>query len=235
MNKKTIDVTFDFTLDSNGRDPDASSPTLKRYHQLLWSKKLPNGHMFDLNPEGHYLGHNSGLGEFYLTSDSIVHTYSKWKRTQELLSSINNEEIKSVLDLSHTIGGYIIYPGKKINGLSTFNQERGTNYQINDRFDLTLECIRRFYNQNQDSPLRNVINRYHNFFELFSTFKGYCEFFLLQDLVNEDFNQIRFFLPFNDFENNPLPRNINEYRRYLENIKLFIIRRNKRILSTLND
>ena len=38
---KAIDSTFDFRSDTPpGKDPDARSPTLRRYHQLLWSKPL---------------------------------------------------------------------------------------------------------------------------------------------------------------------------------------------------
>jgi hypothetical protein len=36
-----IDTSFDFRIDSAGRDPDKYSPTLRRYHRLLWSKPLP--------------------------------------------------------------------------------------------------------------------------------------------------------------------------------------------------
>jgi len=39
-----IDITFDFRSDTPGypkKDPDALSPTLRRYHKLLWSKPLP--------------------------------------------------------------------------------------------------------------------------------------------------------------------------------------------------
>ena len=45
-----IDTTFDFRSDTPpGQDPDACSPTLRRYHQLLWSKPLPNGTPFELD------------------------------------------------------------------------------------------------------------------------------------------------------------------------------------------
>ena len=229
MEHEEIDVNYDFTTDSNGRDPDSASPTLKRYHMFLWSKSLPNGYLFDLNLDSGYLRHNSSLGDFYLTSDSIMHTYSKWKRTQALVEKYDQDEIKNVLDLSHTIGGYVIFPGKKINGLNTLNQERGTNKSVNDRFDLTMECIRRYYDQNQDSPLRDVISRYHDFFDLFVDFRGYCEYFLLQDLVDDKFNKVKFYLPFNEFELDPLPRSLEEYRTYLDNIKMFVLRRNQRI------
>ena len=39
----TIDIAFDFRTDAGGKDPDAYSPTLRRYHRLLWSKRLPGG------------------------------------------------------------------------------------------------------------------------------------------------------------------------------------------------
>lgn len=43
----TIDVAFDFRTDAGGKDPDSHSPTLRRYHRLLWSKPLPSGEPFD--------------------------------------------------------------------------------------------------------------------------------------------------------------------------------------------
>ena len=39
----TIDTNFKFYTDSNGGDPDLKSPTLRRYHRILWSKELPDG------------------------------------------------------------------------------------------------------------------------------------------------------------------------------------------------
>jgi hypothetical protein len=70
-----IDITFDFRSDTPpGEDPDARSPTLRRYHQLLWSKPLPSGARFELDiitPHA-YLHHRSELGEFVLASDSVI-------------------------------------------------------------------------------------------------------------------------------------------------------------------
>lgn len=54
-----------------------------------------------------------------------------------------------------TIGSYILFPNKRITGNYTINQARGINPYIDDRFDLTLECIRLFYLE-QQNPLRNV-------------------------------------------------------------------------------
>ena len=43
---------------------------------------------------------------------------------------------------------------------------------IRDRFDLTLECIRRHY-LDEPSPLSATLARYADFFGLFGDFAGY--------------------------------------------------------------
>ena len=72
-----IDTTFNVYSDSNGGDPDTASPTLRKYHKILWSKPLPNGVLFELRDDknGAYLYHKSELGEFLLGSDAITHSY----------------------------------------------------------------------------------------------------------------------------------------------------------------
>ena len=72
----------------------------------------------------------------------------------------------------------IIIDGKK---KLTINGERGWNKRIVDRFDLTLECIRRYY-LDIESPLKETLERYKSFFLLFEDFRHYVEFFFLQDL-----------------------------------------------------
>ena len=60
-----IDVTFNVESDAGGGDPDRPSPTLRRYHQLLWSKPLPDGAEFtlDTTTPSSYLHHASAVGE----------------------------------------------------------------------------------------------------------------------------------------------------------------------------
>ena len=105
---------------------------------------------------------------------------------------VPQEEMSYFYNLAHTIGGYLIFPGNRINGLPKINQERGTNKRINDRIDLTLECIRLFYN-NENNPMTDTLIRYKEFFSLFTDFKGYCEFFFLQDIVSQDYSKVNFF------------------------------------------
>ena len=45
-----IDIKFDFRSDTpEGKDADTYSSTLRNYHQILWSKCLPNGKKFDFD------------------------------------------------------------------------------------------------------------------------------------------------------------------------------------------
>ena len=229
-----IDITFDMFSDTpEGKDPDTWSPTLRKYHQILWSKRLPNGTIFSLDLETRQLlHHRSQLGEFYLSSDSIGHTYSKIKSMTHIIESIPIEEINFFFSLCSTIGGYIVYPSKRIDNKMTFNGARGTNRKIKDRFDLTLECIRLFY-QNEKSPLSETIERYKSYFNLFDNFKGYIDFFLLQDLVSSDYSSIKYLIPFKDFDSPPLPCSVEEYVTYKDNMIKFITKRNNRILNTV--
>ncbi len=107
---------------------------------------------------------------------------------------------------------------------------RGVHPAIRDRFDLTLECIRRFY-RGEDSPLGDVLTRCRDFFDLSADFNGYVEFFLLQDLTLDDGAAVRFHLPFVDFGDDPWPRTIEEYASYRVASMEFIRPRGERIAT----
>jgi len=230
-----VDINFDFYSDTpKGRDPDSYSATLRKYHQILWNKPLPNGLRFDLDDNTpRLLHHKSELGEFLLSSDSIGHTYSKVKSLSHIVAQIPSEEINSFFSICSTIGAYIIFPAKKIDNKMTINSSRGLNRSIKDRFDLTLECIRRFY-INESSPLSDTFQRYSSFFSLFQDFKGYKDFFLLQDLVEGNDLSIKFFLPFDSFDQPPLPSNVEEYQSYKKHLIDFVRARNQRMLNSTN-
>jgi hypothetical protein len=223
-----IDTTFNMHSDANGGDPDSTSPTLRMYHKLLWSKTLPNGEFFKLheNRNASYLWHNSSLGKFSLGSDAITHSYKNQKRKKWLTSQIP-EDVKELFNLGSTIGAYIIFPNKQVERKNTINQARGCSRLIDNRFDLTLECIKRFY-KNQSNPLQDTLDRYKRFFQLFDNFQGYVEFFLLEDLVN-DKGEIKFYLPFDNFQSPPEFTNKEEYILYKNKVMHFIKFRNRRI------
>ena len=56
------------------------------------------------------------------------------------------------------------------------NLARGMSQYVKDRIDLTLECTRRYYN-NEDTPLYNVLLKDKEFFDLFVNFKGFVDYF----------------------------------------------------------
>ncbi|TFC34889.1 hypothetical protein [Cryobacterium sp. TMT2-14] len=230
-----IDITHDFRSDAAGRDPDKFSPTLRRYHQQLWSKPVPNGVLFDLaiTRPGAYLHHSSEVGEFTLSSDSVIPTYEYWKTPPLYFAQIPLAEQEEFARISYTMGGMIIFPRNPIAGKWTINQARGTNKStIGDRFDLTLECIRRHYLSREDSPLAQTLARYADFFALFGDFHGYVDFFLLQDLVTDDLASIRFFTAFADFASPAVPQTLDEFVQYRKLSVEFVEARNRRVANS---
>ena len=229
-----IDINFDVYTDTpSGKDPDSFSATLRNYHKILWSKSLPNGKNFHLDLDTpKLLHHKSALGEFFLSSDAIGHTYRRVKKMSHVIDTIQPEVINSFFSTCSTIGAYIVFPSKKIDNKMTINGARGINHKIQDRFDLTLECIRLFYSE-EKSPLSDVLKRYSQFLYLFDDFKGYVNYFLLQDLVREDYKTIKFWRTFDCFETAPLPKNKEEYLSYKSKIVDFIQARNQRILNSV--
>ncbi|RBP52974.1 DUF6994 family protein [Arenicella xantha] len=153
-----IDTHFDYWADispglsiwdaKGSRDPDSSSKPLQATHQLLWTKRLPNG-------------------------------------------------------------------------------ARGMLSKISVRMDLTLETIRRHY-VGEVSPMTDVLERYSDFFELFVDFAQYVDFWLLNDLADDQY-QVRFFLPFDGFQRNATPANVNEYIQLKHATVEFLSARNARI------
>jgi hypothetical protein len=113
----------------------------------------------------------------------------------------------------------------------TINQARGFHPRIKDRFDYTVECVRRHYCGN-DNPLAKVLDRYSDFFKLFRDFRGFIEFFLLQDIVTEDYSAVKYFSQFEDFNTSPpLPVTKDAYVGYMQLATNFIEARNRRITN----
>ncbi|SFF17652.1 DUF6994 family protein [Sunxiuqinia elliptica] len=228
MNK--IDIAFDFRQDSKCGDPDTDSQKLYEAHSLLWSKMLPCGKTLDLEILGRSAGRlliKNNLCDNLSSDRMCPHFDGKYKgRFDGWLDDLERAELKYKV---RTIGGHIVFPAHSKNGF-TINQARGVNRKICDRFDLTLECIRRFYEE-EKSPLYDTLMRYKDFFDLFVDFCGYVDFFMLQDFVrNKD--QINFSLPFDNFNRPALPQTVDEYKRYKTQTIDLMDSRNKRILES---
>ena len=238
-----INVDFDFTTDTpkywdnywekdelfggGTKDPDNASKTMQLYHKMIYSKPLPNGETMELK---------MGKGKEYLTwknfsfgSDSIITSfrYSRYRKMIEAVSETLSDYhlyMENYVRKSYTLGGEIIFP-KKTSGI---NQTRGFNVFIKDRWDLTLECIRRYY-ENEESPLYDVLHDNKDFFDLFVNFKGYIDFFYLQDCVTDNYEQVIFWLGDGSFKRFPLPETVEEYLLWIEKELEFVEKRNERI------
>ena len=246
-----IDVDFSFTDDTPNYwenfdeqnssrgcpDPDSKSPTLRSYHQKLWSKKLPNGKIMQLS-----VGTDYSLiwKDFRFGADSIVNMYfhrvsvNKHYLTDEIkqyLCDNANEDgtkfndftsfYKDYLKKSYTIGGSIIFP--KTNSI---NVARGIS--LKDRFDLTLECIRLYYLK-KESPLFDKLKANKPFFDLFENFKGYVKFFYLDDLVTDNYSAIKYFNSCTDIYNTKYPASAEDWLALYKNQLAFVKNRNNRI------
>ncbi|MDR2058480.1 MAG: hypothetical protein LBP83_09435 [Dysgonamonadaceae bacterium] len=217
-----IDTKFNFYYDSNGKDPDGHSRKLQEYHKILWSKPLPNGKVWELKSSEDSNGYffESEFGEF--SSDAITHSYKGWIRYSTITNIIPNE-VNELFDAGSTIGAYLIFPRN-----NSINKARGC--LLNDRFDMTLECIRLFY-LNKKSVLFDILLQNKNFFELFVRFENYVDFFLLQDLVDDKRN-IKSWIEFDNVKKSPEFVEIKDkesYLAYKEKVMSFINQRNKRI------
>ena len=244
-----IDVNFDFTTDTPGywdhfweqregwgggcADPDVMSPTLKQYHKELWSKPLPNGQIMELeessNPND-YLNWNG----FRLSSDSIIVSFnyvSYLRMKNELIRVVSDFKTyrENYVKKACTIGGFILFPRHP----NSMNQERGTRRQICDRWDLTMECIRRHY-LGMQSPLSDVLEADRAFFDLFVDFKGYVDFFFLQDCVSEDYEKVIFWEGDSTFRERPLPKTVDDYILWIERELNFLDKRNARIQAAVS-
>ena len=193
---------------------------------------MPGGVVFklvDTTPHV-YLHHQSEIGEFFLASDAVVPSFTREYKISHIINQMPQEELDAFNSIGYTIGGMMVFPGNRIGRKMTINGARGFHPRIKDRFDLTMECIRRHY-KNEASPLSEVLVRYADFFALFVDFRSYVEFFLLQDLVTEDFSAVKFFTPFDDFNTSPLPVSREGYIVYKHLAVEFIKARNDRILE----
>lgn len=67
----------------------------------------------------------------------------------------------------------------------------------------------------EESPLYKSLLKDKVFFDLFADFKGYVDFFFLQDCVTEDYKKVNLWLDNDFFEKNPVPHNADEYLTFI--------------------
>jgi hypothetical protein len=234
-----FDVSFCF-YDEKGyvRDADSESRILQRMHARLWSKDLPNGDRLEWTPDAKTRTLSTELAggtTVWVSSDTIATTHSNYAGVRELHAGLDAEERDRIERAFYTIAGFMVFPVHP----QSLNQVRGRKWEIRDRFDLTLECIRRHYLAVDDNPLASVLTDDAGFFALFGGgqegFENYVQFFLLDDLW--DGQSIRWFDGFEgsdwDFTTPALPDSASSYLRYLDVVGTFVTSRNARIADWL--
>lgn len=220
-------------------DPDAFSERLYDFYETIWNiqkqklnlnlpevKKVWNGNAWEL----------VGVADknFRLGTDSIISVY--WHRNDmrgfiaQLIETEGHDfkhYIGKYLQKANTIGGFMLFPRHR----QSLNQTRGVNARINDRFDLTLECIRRMYLK-KDNPLQSALERDKSFFDGFGTFENYVNFFCLNSSWVKDGQVLNLMdntsLENYNFDKNPLPIKDNWWSFY-NNIKERLRFRNEQI------
>ena len=236
-----LDTTFDFTSDSKGYwdgmwendpllgvsrvDPDAKSDTLRYYQYLLYRRELPNGEFFDLK---YHSKPNLVWNGKRFSSDSIIVSFRhrRYPVIEEIAARPDfRERTERYLREAYTIGGEMLFPvDPSINTARGFN-----NSAVIDRFDLTLYCIQKYYegagslNDYGMDRLLDAIKKNGGFFDKFLDFRGYVDFFLLQDAVDRDYDTILYL----DYCGRPAT--VDDYDSFLAKEMDFLRKRNKRI------
>lgn len=236
---RVFDTSFDYKTDQPRKtrpDADRDSERLRSDHALLWTKELNSKALFAPTPPAHrgdgYLIFTDGSGDrHWYGSDAITNSYTTWTRPKALVDAIaglSEDEKRRFLTPPYTSGSIMIWPVRSKDP-ATMNRVRGRHPAIGDRMDLTTECIRRHYAGEPEGPLAEAIHAYADFFALFDGFQEFVDFFHFQDLVTDDYEQVRFFLPLEDFQRPGTPSTTEEYVTYREKVLELVERRGRRM------
>jgi hypothetical protein len=223
-------------------DPDGVDPNLRETHRRLWSKALPTGEVLELA---------ALRWSDYLT---VVSTDAGWTLGSDNIATIHYNGLRGFAEAMVTdrhlcqfctVGGYLIFPNQIAQQQPTrenksarrwvINQARGMEPRISDRFDLTLEAIRLFYQgivHRNENPIGDVLEAYRWWFAIFGEgtagFLAYADFFHLTPLIDEH-GRVK---PFGSLAlqfDRALPADEATYRNYVAAQLEFVAARNELI------
>lgn len=234
---------IDCTPDYPYADPDAVCEELREMHYRLYNRydsHIVRPFSFEkkyplLSPNGQYFYLYEANGNNRFGSDTMNSLYLYYEALQniryEMIKCGRNPESEmenSRRNIIYRPGNFIIFP-KKDKKVS-INVARG-NYRgkIKDRFDLTLDCIKKQY-ESRDNSLSWILQEYWDeFFGRFYDFNEYVHFFMLEDYLDEKNEVIRLI----DNEEHILPKTLEEYDEYIKRISSIIDKRTQKILNRL--
>lgn len=195
---------------------------------------------------------------FYLTTDYIGASknkaqYAVGENRYESIdkSRLSLDEIVAFLKETRKIGGHIFLPTLiqlpendkcEKRDVRTLNQAKGMS--LNDRFDLYLLDLNNYYNSGETSKsMQPVFDYFSSWFDLFTDFKGYVNFFKLNDFVSDDYTQVINLLTGEYFDKgtkvtqgiNLLPKDHDGYLAYAQNTVKIIKKRTDLIVDSITE
>lgn len=201
---------------------------------------------------------NDLVKTFYLTTDYIGASKNKAqfaegkdKYIDSDLARLSLDEIVAFLNETRKLGGHIFlptliqFPGNdkcEKRNVHTLNQAKGFN--LNDRFDLYLLDLNNYYiNGKTSESMQPVFDYFSSWLDLFDDFKGYVDFFKLNDFVSDDYTQVINLLTGEYFDKgtkvtpeiNVLPKDHDGYLAYAQNTVKIIKKRNELIVDIINE
>ena len=230
-------------------DPDSKCYEL--YTDLkkeLFCKNFPNGDLIRELKEKERTGKNgskywelvikieSGNGEkkyFGLGTDYIGASVN-WA----LKCNVSQKVIKEYLKVSRTLGGHIFFPRWQISNnkerIKSLNIARGGEFISNkrpgfyDRFDIFLYDLKNWYDD-VPSQLKKEFDSNKKWLELFVDFKGFINYFSLNNFLNSEYEVIDLTDSMNVIEKfkSYIPKEPSDYSLYFKNSSNIIIKRFK--------
>lgn len=223
-------------------DPDAKCEELREMHYRLYNryalyinrpfsfeKKYPlsfsEGRYFYLLENGSCRLGSDTMNSSYLYYEALKNIKSEMEKCGRNAEAEIEKYRKNII---YRPGNFIVFPKNSSNSINTV---RGCCGKIKDRFDLTLDCIKKQY-ADKDNPLSWVLRKHwEDFFDRFNGFNEYINFFMLEDYLDEKDNVVRFI----DNKYHILPQTLEEYDEYIRRISAVIEKRTKRILKRLKE
>lgn len=166
-------------------DPDSECDELREMHYRLYNhyaSYIKRPFSFDeikysLSSSEERYFYLSENGTLRLGSDTMNSSYLYYKSLGYIQSEMKKcgrnpeaEIEKYRKNIIYRPGNFIVFPKK---GRNSINVARGCCGKIKDRFDLTLDCIKKQYN-NDENPLSKVLEGcWRGFFDRFENFKQY--------------------------------------------------------------
>ena len=224
--KKTKDVYYMY-ITTSYRDVVTGTPA-----KVYWQKFGPEQQLLEADPQAlekiqSQVDELNARKEEKEIQEKLHRIVEAKSRTLEIIKNEvkdYHQFVEGYLHKLYQIGGEVILPS----AVGGINQTRGFRSEIRDRWDLTLECIRRYY-KGEDSPLKEVLDKNKAFFDLFVDFKGYVDYFFFQDLVDDQYSKVLLWLDTPLFIKNPIPKTKEQYFDFINREIDFVERRNKRI------